>query len=125
MRSVYAKLGWSRDRIHRGDLFKYNFGTNIGSVQSGVRPALVLQPYTQNSNSPTTIIAPITSVIKNPDMSSHVVLGRRFGLNKFSMVLLEQIRTVNQDKLGQYIGHIDDAEIIERINNGLYKTLGL
>ena len=85
--------------IRRGDIFSYDFGTRIGSIQSGVRPVLVIQADNFNANAPTVIVASITSVIKKRYLPSHIILGEDFGLTKPSMVLLEQIQTVNKDDL--------------------------
>ena len=111
--------------IRRGDIILYNFGTNTGSVQCGTRPAVVLQNDEQNDHSPTTIIAPITSANKKQEMFAHISLGKRFGLSRSSMVLLEQLQTVNQNELGAYIGHISDVNILHRIDRGLKKVLSL
>ena len=83
--------------ICRGDLFYYDFGDNSGSVQSGERPVLVVQADDYNQNAPTIIVAAVTSVIKKRYLPSHIILGEEFGLKKPSMVLLEQIRTVNRE----------------------------
>ena len=66
--------------INRGDIVLVNFGDNPGSVQNGYRPAVILQRNRYNKSSTTTIVAPITSVTKRTKMSSHVFIGRRFGL---------------------------------------------
>ena len=66
------------------------------SVQQGLRPALILQNDKQNAASTTTIAAPITSCLKKTSMFSHILLGKRFGLRTESMLLLEQLRTVDQ-----------------------------
>ena len=84
--------------ICRGDLFYYDFGDNSGSVQSGERPVLVIQADDYNQNAPTIIVAAVTSVIKKRYLPSHIILGEEFGLKKPSMVLLEQIRTVNAEE---------------------------
>ena len=89
--------------ICRGDLFYYDFGDNSGSVQSGERPVLVIQADDYNQNAPTIIVAAVTSVIKKRYLPSHIILGEEFGLKKPSMVLLEQIRTVNREDLREYI----------------------
>lgn len=109
----------------RGDIVMYDFGDNIGSVQCGYRPAVVLQNNDQNENSPTTIIAPTTTAKKKQEMFAHVYLGKRFGLRSKSMILLEQIRTVNQNDLCKKVGHIDDQEVISKIDAGLKKLLDL
>lgn len=111
--------------IRRGDIFSYDFGTRIGSIQSGVRPVLVIQADNFNANAPTVIVASITSVIKKRYLPSHIILGEDFGLTKPSMVLLEQIQTVNKDDLTEYIGFVDDERLWRQINAALKKTFGL
>lgn len=111
--------------ICRGDLFYYDFGDNSGSVQSGERPVLVIQADDYNQNAPTIIVAAVTSVIKKRYLPSHIILGEEFGLKKPSMVLLEQIRTVNKEDLREYIGTVDDDKLFRQINATLKKTFGL
>ena len=111
--------------ICRGDLFYYDFGDNSGSVQSGERPVLVVQADDYNQNAPTIIVAAVTSVIKKRYLPSHIILGEEFGLKKPSMVLLEQIRTVNREDLREYIGTVDDDKLFRQINATLKKTFGL
>ena len=111
--------------ICRGDLFYYDFGDNSGSVQSGERPVLVVQADDYNQNAPTIIVAAVTSVIKKRYLPSHIILGEEFGLKKPSMVLLEQIRTVNREDLREYIGTVDDDKLFTQINATLKKTFGL
>lgn len=108
-----------------GDLFYYDFGDNSGSVQSGERPVLVVQADDYNQNAPTIIVAAVTSVIKKRYLPSHIILGEEFGLKKPSMVLLEQIRTVNKEDLREYIGTVDDDKLFRQINATLKKTFGL
>ena len=78
--------------ISRRDLFYYDFGERVGSVQSGERPVLVVQADDYNQNAPTIMVAAVTSVIKKRYLPSHIILGEEFGLKKPSMVLLEQIQ---------------------------------
>lgn len=111
--------------ICRGDLFYYDFGDNSGSVQSGERPVLVVQADDYNQNAPTIIVAAATSVIKKRYLPSHIILGEEFGLKKPSMVLLEQIQTVNREDLSEYIGTVDDDKLFRQINATLKKTFGL
>ena len=111
--------------IKRGDIVYYDFGPNNGSVQGGMRPAVVLQNDTRNKQSPTTIVAPLTTELKKLGMYSHIVLGKRFGLKQNSMILLEQLVTVNQASFGEYIGTIDDPTIRHMINVGLRKVLAI
>ena len=114
-----------RQPIKRGEIYYYDFGFTEGSIQSGRRPVLILQADDFNEKAPTIIAAAITTVIKKRYLPSHVVLGENFGLQKPSMVLLEQISTVNKDKLEDYIGYIDDESCWIKINVALKKTFGL
>ena len=88
-------------------------------------PVLVVQADDYNQNAPTIIVAAVTSVIKKRYLPSHIILGEEFGLKKPSMVLLEQIRTVNREDLREYIGTVDDDKLFRQINATLKKTFGL
>ncbi|NCC02157.1 MAG: type II toxin-antitoxin system PemK/MazF family toxin [Clostridia bacterium] len=111
--------------IKRGDIFYYDFGETEGSIQSGRRPVLVIQADGFNAKSPTVIIASITAVIKKRYLPSHIILGERYGLSKPSMVLLEQIRTVNKVELNDYVGTVDEERMWKKINIAIKKTFGL
>lgn len=111
-------------KLQRGDLYYYDFGNREGSIQSGIRPVLIVQADEFNANAPTIIVASITTVLKKKYLPSHIIIGKEFGLSKPSMVLLEQIQTINKDDLIQYIGTIDDKQLMKRINNSLKKTFG-
>ncbi len=111
--------------IKRGEIYYCDLGDCEGSVQSGLRPVLIIQNSRHNETSPTTIVAPITSAIKKTGFYTHVYLGEEFGLNRPSMVELEQIRTVNRKDLREYVGFIDDRYVMNQINNGLKKSLGM
>lgn len=112
-------------KVNRGDLYCFDFGDNKGSVQNGRRPALVLQADNFNENSPTTVVAAVTTAAKCRYLPSHIFIGEDFGLSQPSVVMLEQIRTVNQDELGPYIGTINDEALLNTISNGLKKTFGM
>ena len=114
-----------RKEIQRGDLFYYDFGKREGSVQSGERPVMVIQADNFNANAPTIIVAAVTAVMKKKYLPSHIILGEDFGLKKPSMVLLEQIQTVNKDELTDYIGSVNDERLWKHINAALKKTFGL
>ena len=111
--------------VKRGEIYYFDFGEAEGSIQSGRRPVLVLQADNFNANSPTVIVASITAVIKKRYLPSHIILGEEYGLTKPSMVLLEQIQTVNKSGLADYIGFIDDEKMWKRINIAIKKTFGL
>lgn len=110
-----------RKEIQRGDLFYYDFGKREGSVQSGERPVMVIQADNFNANAPTIIVAAVTAVMKKKYLPSHIILGEDFGLKKPSMVLLEQIQTVNKDELTDYIGSVNDERLWKQINAALKK----
>ena len=112
-------------KVQRGEIYLYDFGNNGGSIQNGVRPALVVQCDEGNAASSTTIIAAITSVIKKQFLPTHIIVGNRFGLKSPSMVMLEQLKTVNQSDLIEYIGKIDDKHCMKKLNIGIKKALGL
>jgi len=114
-----------RKVIKRGEIYFFDFGKAEGSVQSGRRPVLVLQADNFNTHAPTILVASITTVIKKSYLPSHIVIGEGFGLKKPSMVLLEQIQTVNKEALTDYIGFIDDEAIWKNINIAIKKTFGL
>ena len=112
-------------KIQRGEIYLYDFGNNGGSIQNGVRPTLVVQCDEGNAASSTTIIAAMTSIIKKRYLPSHIILGNRFGLKEPSMVMLEQLKAVNQFDLIEYIGKIDDEHYMKKINIGIKKAMGL
>ena len=114
-----------KKEIMRGDLFLYDFGAREGSIQSGIRPVMVVQANNFNANAPTIIVAAVTAVLKKRYLPSHIILGENFGLKKPSMVLLEQIQTVNKESLLDYIGTVDDEHLMKRINAALKKTFGM
>lgn len=115
----------STSAIKRGDIYFYDFGVREGSIQSGSRPVLVIQATDFNQSAPTIIVAAITSVNKKQYLPSHILLGENFGLTRPSMVLLEQLQTVNKADLVEYIGCMDDEIIWREINYALKCTFGM
>lgn len=113
------------EKVKYGEIYYYDFGTHEGSIQNGLRPAVVIQDDRLNKHSPTTLIAAITSATKKTYLPSHIVLEKKYGLAKPSMVLLEQVACVNQTDLTEYIGIIDKRAMKRRIRAGLMKTFGL
>lgn len=111
--------------VKRGEIYYYDFGNNKGSIQSGVRPVLIVQSEEGNSSSTTTVVAAITTAVKRRYLPSHIILGTECGLRETSMVMLEQIQTVNQDDLERKIGCVKNHTTLKNINNGLKKALGL
>ena len=111
------------DKVKRGEIYYYDFGKNEGSIQNGLRPILIVQCDDGNRLSTTTIVAPITTAIKKRYLPSHIYLGEECGLKKPSMVLLEQLKTVNQIDLLDRVGCVMDENLERLINNGLKKIL--
>lgn len=94
-------------QIRRGDVFYADLNPAIGSEQGGIRPVLVIQNNLGNQFSPTVLIAPITSkVAKKVNLPTHCKIEGEF-LELDSMVLLEQIRTIDKTRLGKHLGRVD------------------
>ncbi len=111
--------------IERGDIFFYDFGERKGSIQSGARPVLVLQADDFNIHAPTILVAAITSVIKKKYLPSHIILSEGDVLPELSMVMLEQISTVNKCDLMDYMGTLTDERTWRRINAAVKKAFGM
>ena len=111
--------------MKRGDMFYCDLSPVIGSEQGGSRPVLILQNNVGNAFSPTTIIAAaITSKTDKPSLPTHIVLSHVTGLEKNSLLLLEQVRTVDRVRLREYIGSLDETTM-EAVNKALCISLGL
>jgi len=111
--------------IRRGDVYYADLSPVIGSEQGGVRPVLVLQNDIGNRYSPTVIVSAITSQIEKAKLPIHVELdGERYGLERDSVILLEQIRTIDKRRLREKVTHLDE-EIMQRVNEALMISLGL
>ena len=112
--------------FHRGDIYFCDFIEQGGSVQSGLRPALIIQNNMGNKYSSTLIVSPITSIVKKKDQPTHVYLNKNFGLNEESMVMLEQINTVDKEvHIKEYVGSVNDKRVIAEIDKALRISLGL
>lgn len=94
------------DEIRQGQIYYVDFPVSVGSVQAGVRPAVVTSSNTRNKTSPTVIVAIITSKLKRLDLGEHVLLPRIKGLPKDSMVEAEQRFTVDKRQLIEYRGKL-------------------
>lgn len=111
--------------MKRGDIYYADLSPVVGSEQGGIRPVLVIQNDIGNKYSPTVIAAAITSQINKAKMPTHIELeAKDYGLNKDSVILLEQIRTIDKKRLREKIGRIDD-ELMESVNNALSISFGL
>ena len=111
--------------VKRGDIFYADLSPVIGSEQGGVRPVVVVQNNIGNKYSPTIIIAAITSQLNKAKLPTHVpIQGQSYGLPKDSVILLEQIRTIDKKRLREKTGKFD-GEIIKYIDNALKISLAL
>ena len=111
--------------VKRGDIYYADLSPVIGSEQGGVRPVLVIQNDVGNKYSPTVIVAAITSQINKAKMPTHIEIeGEKHGLAKDSVILAEQIRTIDKRRLKEKIGHLDDT-LTDLINYALKVSFGL
>lgn len=111
--------------IKRGDIFYADLSPVVGSEQGGVRPVLIVQNDIGNKYSPTVIAAAITSQINKAKLPTHIeISAQEYGLAKDSVILLEQIRTIDKKRLREKIGHLDD-ELMEKVNEALSISFGL
>lgn len=112
--------------IYRGQIWYVDLGESIGSEQGGMRPCTIIQNNLGNKYAPTVIIAPITNAVHNKsNIPTHVNIGTYCGLNTESIVLLEQIRTVDKRRLKTYIGDCNKKDMIKinkayKISGGVY-----
>lgn len=111
--------------VKRGDIYYADLSPVIGSEQGGVRPVLVVQNDVGNRYSPTVIAAAITSQINKAKLPTHIeICAQEFGLSRDSVVLLEQVRTIDKKRLKEKIGHLD-GEMMESVNAALEISLGI
>ena len=111
--------------VKRGDIYYADLSPVVGSEQGGIRHVLVIQNDIGNKYSPTVIAAAITSQINKAKMPTHIELAAKdYGLNKDSVILLEQIRTIDKRRLREKIGRIDDG-LMASVNNALSISFGL
>lgn len=111
--------------IKRGDIYYADLSPVIGSEQGGVRPVLIVQNDVGNKYSPTVIAAAITSQINKAKLPTHIEISAQdYGLQKDSVILLEQIRTIDKKRLREKIGRLDD-ELMDKVNEALGVSFGL
>ena len=111
--------------VKRGDIFYADLSPVVGSEQGGVRPVLIVQNDTGNRHSPTVIAAAITSQTGKARLPTHIELSANtYGLPKESVVLLEQIRTIDKQRLGQWVCSLD-RKTLQAIDEALCVSLGL
>ena len=111
--------------IRRGDIFYADLSPVVGSEQGGLRPVLIVQNDIGNKYSPTVIAAAITSKMSKTKLPTHIdIYAEDVGLAKDSIVLLEQIRTLDKKRLKEKMGHLTPA-IMSRVNSAISVSFGL
>ncbi|HAU87266.1 MAG TPA: PemK family transcriptional regulator [Lachnospiraceae bacterium] len=111
--------------IKRGDIFYADLRPVVGSEQGGVRPVLIIQNDTGNRHSPTVICAAITSKMNKAKLPTHVELNaEKYGIVKDSVILLEQVRTIDKSRLKEKVCHLDE-DIMFKIDEALLVSFSL
>lgn len=111
--------------IKRGDIYYADLSPVVGSEQGGLRPVLIVQNDMGNKHSPTVIAAAITSQIGKARLPTHIELnGQTCGLSRNSVILLEQVRTIDKSRLRERMGQLSDPDMIQ-VNDAIAVSLGL
>jgi len=111
--------------MKRGDIFYADLRPVIGSEQGGIRPVLIIQNDIGNRHSPTVICAAITSKMNKARLPTHIELNaEKYDMDKDSVILLEQLRTIDKKRLKDRICHLD-GEIMQKVNRALEISLEL
>ena len=111
--------------IRRGDIYYADLSPVVGSEQGGMRPVLIVQNDVGNKYSPTVIAAAITSRMGKAKLPTHIDSpGVAAGLQKDSVILLEQVRTIDKKRLKEKMGHLD-TDTMNHVNSAIVVSLGL
>ena len=111
--------------VKRGDIFYADLSPVVGSEQGGTRPVLIIQNDTGNRHSPTVIAAAITSQTGKARLPTHInIMGGSVGLSKDSIILLEQIRTIDKRRLREHMGHLDEKQMA-MVDDAIAVSFGL
>ena len=111
--------------VKRGDIYYADLSPVVGSEQGGLRPVLIIQNDVGNRYSPTVIAAAITSRMGKSRLPTHIdVYADKVGLAKDSVILLEQIRTLDKRRLKEKMGHLDDS-VMSQVNSAIAVSFGL
>lgn len=111
--------------MRRGDIFYADLRPVIGSEQGGIRPVLIIQNDIGNKHSPTVICAAITSKMNKAKLPTHIELdASRYDMVKDSVILLEQLRTIDKKRLKDKVCHLDQ-DIMDKVNKALAISLSL
>lgn len=111
--------------VKRGDIYYADLSPVVGSEQGGMRPVLIVQNDTGNKHSPTVIAAAITSQVGKARLPTHIELsGQSCGLSRDSVILLEQIRTIDKSRLRERMGKLDEP-LMNEVDNAIAVSFGL
>ena len=110
--------------VKRGELYYADLSPVVGSEQGGIRPVLVVQNDVGNKYSPTVIAAAVTSKINKAKLPTHIELPSAYGLAKDSVILLEQIRTIDKRRLREHMGRLDDKQM-SMVDDAIAVSFGL
>ena len=111
--------------VRRGDIYYADLSPVVGSEQGGMRPVLIVQNDVGNKYSPTVIAAAITSKTSKSKLPTHIeVYADKYGLAKDSVILLEQMRTIDKTRLKEKMGHLDDY-VMNQVNDAITVSFGL
>ncbi len=111
--------------VRRGDIYYADLSPVVGSEQGGIRPVLVIQNDIGNKFSPTVIVSAITSQLDKARLPTHIeITGENYGLNRNSVILLEQVRTIDKRRLREKAGHLDDL-LMKNVDHALRTSFGL
>ena len=111
--------------IHRGEIYYADLSPVVGSEQGGIRPVLVVQNDVGNRHSPTVIVLAITGQINKARLPTHIELdAQKYGLSRDSVILLEQVRTIDKQRLREKIGKLDELQMI-KVNDAISVSFGL
>ena len=111
--------------VRRGDIYYADLSPVVGSEQGGLRPVLIVQNDMGNRHSPTVIAAAITSRMGKAKLPTHIdIYAERVGLAKDSVILLEQVRTIDKKRLREKMGHLDD-ELMTEVDRAISVSFGL
>lgn len=110
---------------YRGELYYADLGKGIGSEQEGYRPVVIIQNNTGNKYSPTVIVAPVTTNHEaKAKLPTHCYIGAETGLDAFSVILLEQLRTIDKKRLGHFVGRLNRTHL-RQLNQALAISIHL
>lgn len=110
--------------VKRGDVYFADLSPVVGSEQGGVRPVLIIQNDIGNRFSPTVVVAAITAQIQKAKLPTHVEIdAKKYGFDRDSVILLEQIRTIDKQRLTDKITHLDE-DMMNSVNEAIQISLG-